>query len=175
MTARRSPNFYNITNGRGRVVRFCLFKNSYKLGEDIVGTFDFSNATVSCAQVSVALQSEEHISEEYRRGKTATPTLVSYNKHHEMCMGLKYSHLVLPIPLHVTPDFTTDLMTLKWRLHFEFVTTSKLIDMPNESTINWQGPLTLDVETMIWDLPVHIHPTTTPPNTAQESRYNIVI
>ncbi|XP_003397445.1 RAB6A-GEF complex partner protein 2 isoform X1 [Bombus terrestris] len=175
LTARRSPNFYNITNGRGRVVRFCLFKNSYKLGEDIVGTFDFSNATVSCAQVSVALQSEEHISEEYRRGKASTPTLVSYNKHHEMCMGLKYSHLVLPIPLHVTPDFTTDLMTLKWRLHFEFVTTSKLVEMPNKSTVNWQGPLILDVETMTWDLPVHIHPTTTPPNTAQQSRYNTVI
>ncbi|XP_003703058.1 RAB6A-GEF complex partner protein 2 isoform X1 [Megachile rotundata] len=175
LTARRSPNFYNITNGRGRVVRFCLFKNSYKLGEDIVGTFDFSNATVSCAQVSVALQSEEHISEDYRRGKNTAPTLVSYNKHHEMCMGLKYSHLVLPIPLHVTPDFTTDLMTLKWRLHFEFVTTSKLIEMPNKNTMNWQGPLTLDVETMIWDLPVHIHPTTTPPNTAQQTKYNIVI
>ncbi|KAK9297237.1 hypothetical protein QLX08_008972 [Tetragonisca angustula] len=144
LTARRSPNFYNITNGRGRIV-------------------------------SVALQSEEHISEEYRRGKTSTPTLVSYNKHHEMCMGLKYSHLVLPIPLHVTPDFTTDLMTLKWRLHFEFVTTSKLVEVPNKSTINWQGPLILDVETMIWDLPVHIHPTTTPPNTAQQTRYNIVI
>lgn len=156
-------------------MRFCLFKNSYKLGEDIVGTFDFSNATVSCAQVSVALQSEEHISEEYRRGKASIPTLVSYNKHHEMCMGLKYSHLVLPIPLHVTPDFTTDLMTLKWRLHFEFVTTSKLVEMPNKSTVNWQGPLILDVETMTWDLPVHIHPTTTPPNTAQQTRYNTVI
>ncbi|XP_053989101.1 RAB6A-GEF complex partner protein 2 isoform X2 [Hylaeus anthracinus] len=175
LTARRSPNFYNITNGRGRVVRFCLFKNSYKLGEDIVGTFDFSNATVSCAQVSVALQSGEHISEDYRRGKASAPTLVSYNKHHEMCMGLKYSHLVLPIPLHVTPDFTTDLMTLKWRLHFEFVTTSKLIEMPNENTTSWQGPLTLDVETMIWDLPVHIYPTTTPPNTAQQTKYSIVI
>jgi len=175
LTARRSPNFYNVTNGRGRVVRFCLFKNSYKLGEDIVGTFDFSNATVSCVQVSVSLQSEEHVSEEYKRGKTATPTLISYNKHHEMCLGLKYSHLVLPIPLHVTPDFTTDLVTLKWRLHFEFVTTPKLMDMPNENTISWHGPSTLDVETMIWDLPLHIHPTTTPPNMAQQTKYNTVI
>lgn len=174
LTARRSPNFYNVTNGRGRVVRFCLFKNSYKLGEDIVGTFDFSNATVSCAQVSVSLQSEEHVAEEYRRGK-AMPTLVSYNKHHEMCLGLKYSQLVLPIPLHVTPDFTTDLVTLKWRLHFEFVTTSKLVEMPSENTVSWHGPSNLDVETMIWDLPLHIHPTTTPPNTAQQTKYNIVI
>lgn len=175
MTARRSPNFYNITNGRGRVVRFCLFKNSYKLGEDIVGTFDFSNATVSCAQVSVSLQSEEIVMEKYRRGKNSLPTLVSYNKHHEVCIGLKYSQLVLPIPLHVTPDFSTDLMTLKWRLHFEFVTTTKLVEMPNENTINWQGPTTLDVETMIWDLPLHIHPTASPPNIAQQTKYNTVI
>lgn len=175
LTARRSPNFYNVTNGRGRVVRFCLFKNSYKIGEDIVGTFDFSNATVSCVQVSVSLQSEEHVSEDYKRGKIAAPTLISYNKHHEMCLGLKYSHLVLPIPLHVTPDFVTDLVTLKWRLHFEFVTTPKLVEMPNENTISWHGPSTLDVETMIWDLPLHIHPTTTPPNTAQQTKYNTVI
>ncbi|KAK0164565.1 hypothetical protein PV328_003180 [Microctonus aethiopoides] len=174
LTARRSPNFYNITNGRGRVVRFCLFKNSYKLGEDIVGTFDFSNATVSCVQVSVALQSEEHVSDMYKRGK-GNPSRISYNKHHEMCLGLKYSQLVLPIPLHVTPDFTTDLVALKWRLHFEFVTTIKLIDMPEDNTINWQAPSTLDVETMIWDLSLHIYPSTTPPNSPEQTKYSIVI
>lgn len=181
LTARRSPNFYNITNGRGRVVRFCLFKNSYKLGEDIVGTFDFSNATVSCAQVSVSLQSEEHVAEDYRRSSSSSsknspaPMLVSYNKHHEVCLGLQFSQLVLPIPLHVTPDFTTDLVTLKWRLHFEFVTTVKLIDMPTDNFTNWQGPSSLDVETMIWDLPLHIYPTTTPPNTAQQPKYSMFI
>ncbi|XP_066593889.1 RAB6A-GEF complex partner protein 2 isoform X2 [Prorops nasuta] len=175
LTARRTPNFYNITNNRGRVVRFCLFKNSYKLGEDIVGTFDFSNATVSCAQVSVALQSEEHVCEEYRRGKNSNVTLISYNKHHEMCLGLKYSQLILPIPLHVTPDFKTDLVALNWRLHFEFVTTPKLVEMPNENTATWHGPSSLDVETMIWDLPLHIYPTTTPPNTAQQTKYSIII
>ncbi|XP_015518745.1 RAB6A-GEF complex partner protein 2 [Neodiprion pinetum] len=174
ITARRSPNFYNVTNSRGRVVRFCLFKNSYKLGEDIVGTFDFSRATVSCAQVSVALQSEEHVAEGYRRARTS-PALVSYNKHHEVCLGLKYSQLVLPIPLHVTPDFTTDLVTLKWRLHFEFVTTAMPVDMPNEKANDWRGPSSLDIETMIWDLPLRLHPTTTPPNAAQQTKYHIVI
>lgn len=145
------------------------------MGEDIIGTFDFSNATVSCNRVLVALQSEEHIAEEYRQGKNPAPALVSYSKYHEMCLNLKYSRLVLPIPLHVTPDYSNHLVTLKWRLHFEFVTIPKLVDMPNENTINWQGPSTLDVETMIWDLPLHIHPTTTPPNTFQQNKYSIVI
>jgi hypothetical protein len=53
LTAKRSPNFYNITKSQGRVVRFCLFKHAYKLGEDIVGTFDFSEATVPCVQVKL--------------------------------------------------------------------------------------------------------------------------
>lgn len=51
LTARRSPNSYMITNTRGKVGRFCLFKSAYKLGEDIVGTFDFSVGTVTCMQV----------------------------------------------------------------------------------------------------------------------------
>lgn len=51
ITARRNPNFYMITNARGKVARFCLFKSAYRLGEDIVGTFDFSVGTIRCMQV----------------------------------------------------------------------------------------------------------------------------
>ena len=58
LTAKRSPNFYNITKSQGRVVRFCLFKQTYKLGEDIVGTFDFSEATVPCVQVKPLMEVE---------------------------------------------------------------------------------------------------------------------
>jgi hypothetical protein len=55
LTAKCSPNFYNITKSQGKVVRFCLFKQAYRLGEDIVGTFDFSEATVPCVQVKESL------------------------------------------------------------------------------------------------------------------------
>lgn len=51
ITARRNANFYNITNSKGNVARFCLFKLAYKLGEDIIGTFDFEMNTVPCVQV----------------------------------------------------------------------------------------------------------------------------
>ncbi|KAJ8670274.1 hypothetical protein QAD02_001533 [Eretmocerus hayati] len=174
ITARKNPNFYNITNGRGRVVRFCLFKHSYKLGEDIVGTFDFSNATVSCTQISVTLQSEEHIAEDYKRGKSAA-ALNSYNKHHEVVIGFLYTHLMLPIPFHITPDFSTELVSLKWRLHFEFVTTVKPVEFPNVETVSWQAPSTIEVETMVWDLPVHIYPTIVPPNIAPVVQNSIVV
>lgn len=51
LTARRSPNSYVITNQFGRVVRFCLLKSTFKLGEDIVGIFNFSDSTIPCVQV----------------------------------------------------------------------------------------------------------------------------
>ena len=45
-------DFYNVTNSRGRVCRFCLFKQAYRIGDDIVGTCDFSQATIPCVQVN---------------------------------------------------------------------------------------------------------------------------
>ena len=65
ITARRSPNAYNIphTNG-GKVGRFTLLKHAYKLGEDIVGLFDMTEATVACVQYLVPLQCEEEPSQD---------------------------------------------------------------------------------------------------------------
>lgn len=117
ITARRRPNFYLISNKRGKVGRFCLFKPAYKLGEDIVGTLDFSCRTVRCIQVSVTLQCEEIL---LRSQKTddkqhtqqqlqndGIGKIINFTKHHEMCMGLLRTQMILPVPLHVTPTFTT--------------------------------------------------------------------
>ncbi|XP_065335737.1 RAB6A-GEF complex partner protein 2 [Cloeon dipterum] len=162
ITARRSPNFYNITNSRGKVVRFCLFKQAYKLGEDIVGTFDFTDAVVPCVQLSVALQSDEEIEEGRRRHAGQGPSIAIFSKTHEVCLGMNYSHLCLPIPLHLAPTFSTDLVSLKWKLHFEFVISvepeTDLQVIPDEGGL-WQGPANLPIETMVWDLPVTIYPS----------------
>ena len=34
------------------MAKFLLFKQAFKLGEDIVGLFDFSDGTIPCVQVS---------------------------------------------------------------------------------------------------------------------------
>lgn len=129
ITARRRPNFYLISNKRGRVGRFCLFKQNFKLGEDIIGTLDFSSRTVRCVQVSVTLQCEEIIlkgqtsnnvkrkesTEKVSPGnsqETAPPLtgkIMNFTKHHEVCLGLIQTHMILPVPLHVTPTFSTSV------------------------------------------------------------------
>lgn len=125
ITARRRPNFYMISNKRGRVGRFCLFKQNFKLGEDIVGTLDFTCRTVRCFQVSVTLQCEEILIrpngtngapnqpaavekvENGADGSLATGKIMNFTKHHEVCLGLLQTQVILPVPFHVTPTFST--------------------------------------------------------------------
>lgn len=62
------------------------------------------------------------------------------------------------MPLHVTPSFDTDMVALKWRLHFEFVTAVTSLCWTGET--NWEPPTSMDIETMVWDLPIVTYPTT---------------
>uniref|UniRef100_A0A2M4ART5 Uncharacterized protein n=1 Tax=Anopheles triannulatus TaxID=58253 RepID=A0A2M4ART5_9DIPT len=192
VTARRRPNFFMINNKWGKVGRFCLFKSAYKLGEDIVATIDFSCGTVKCCQLSVTLQCEETelkpgADEESldggERGETPTGTAASsteadrqkcvsrvtnYSKHHEVCLGMLQTQVILPIPLHVTPTFRTDVVEVSWKLHFQFVTTTSpelsnemMATRPTEADeeLEWVAPTDIAIETMIWSLPITIYPT----------------
>lgn len=167
ITARRSPNYYNITNSRGKVGRFCLFKQAYRLGEDIVGTFDFSTSTVPCLQLTVTLQSEEKVSEEFKASFKQDSAVSSYSKHHEVVLHTEYCLLNLPIPLHATPAFTTDIISLAWKLHFEFVTSHAGAVEVSDTGETWHAPETVDIETMVWDLPIQIFPTIPTPERKQ--------
>lgn len=165
ITARRRPNFYLISNKRGVVGRFCLFKPAYKLGEDIVGTLDFSCGVVSCVQFSVTLRCEEILYKVPRNPEDETNSVaktkaIAFNKHHEMCLGLSQTQMILPVPLHITPTFATDRSEIRWQLHFQFVTTTadNLMQRTSE-TVNWSAPTDIDIETMIWNLPITLYPT----------------
>lgn len=46
-----STDLYNISNTRGKVGTFCIFKTVYKIGEDVIGTFSFSEGDIPCLQV----------------------------------------------------------------------------------------------------------------------------
>ncbi|XP_049531683.1 RAB6A-GEF complex partner protein 2 [Anopheles darlingi] len=194
VTARRRPNFFMINNKWGKVGRFCLFKSAYKLGEDIVATIDFSCGTVKCCQLSVTLQceetelkpgaDEESLTGGERGENTTTGTstvgstepdrqkcvsrVTNYSKHHEVCLGMLQTQVILPIPLHVTPTFRTDVVEVSWKLHFQFVTTTSpelsnemMATRPTEADeeLEWVAPTDIAIETMIWSLPITIYPT----------------
>uniref|UniRef100_A0A8C6UFS5 GP1 homolog, RAB6A GEF complex partner 1 n=1 Tax=Neogobius melanostomus TaxID=47308 RepID=A0A8C6UFS5_9GOBI len=153
-TSRRCPHMFNITNVRGKVAKFCIFKIVYRLGEDIIGTFNFSEGDIPCLQYSVSLQSEEEIQQQYQRRPGQATSVTGHGRHLESCLHTASSHFSLPIPLNVTPGFSTDTVTLRWRLHFEFVTAREPMEPPivqqNQSEVTvWSGAEHVDVDTFI--------------------------
>lgn len=133
---------FNITNMRGKVAKFCIFKTVYRLGEDIIGTFNFSEGDIPCLQVSlqsvsfsffyhifcliglwiiifhvavfmfqysISLQSEEEIQQQYQRRPGQPISVTGHGRHLESCLHTASSHFSLPIPLNVTPGFSTDI------------------------------------------------------------------
>ncbi|XP_037956414.1 RAB6A-GEF complex partner protein 2-like [Teleopsis dalmanni] len=199
ITSRRAPKFYRISNKHGFVGRFCLFKPCYKLGEDIVGSVDFTNSKVRCVQFSVKLQSQEislrnntstsgdctdtssvnsldlasiasgtavdnlhksatSASARHKEVEEPVGKITTYSTSHEVCYAMLQTQIILPIPLTVTPTFRTDLVELKWRLHFQFVTSTMLdFGQPNPKSGELKAPAEIPVETMIWNLPITLY------------------
>ncbi|XP_037757820.1 RAB6A-GEF complex partner protein 2 [Chelonia mydas] len=163
-TSRRSLHVYNISNTRGKVGKFGIFKTVYKIGEDILGTFNFSEGDIPCLQYSVSLQTEESIQEEFQRRRGQPVSYSTHARHQESCLHTARSSFSLPVPLSSTPGFTTNIVSLKWRLHFEFVTSRDsgeahtVPENPSE-TITWTGVEQIEVDTFSWDLPIKVLPT----------------
>lgn len=89
--------------------RFTLFKNNFKLGEDILGIIDFDPSDVPCVQFTVTLQSEETLNPLYRRKSTQLSNITSYTKQCELSPSTSQTYISLAIPLSCTPTFSMDL------------------------------------------------------------------
>ncbi|KAH1169199.1 hypothetical protein KIL84_013789 [Mauremys mutica] len=163
-TSRRSLHVYNISNTRGKVGKFGIFKTVYKIGEDILGTFNFSEGDIPCLQYSVSLQTEESIQEEFQRRHGQPVSYSTHARHQESCLHTARCSFSLPVPLSSTPGFTTNIVSLKWRLHFEFVTSREsgeahTVPENQSETITWTGVEQIEVDTFSWDLPIKVLPT----------------
>ncbi|KAM4689923.1 RAB6A-GEF complex partner protein 2, partial [Rhinophrynus dorsalis] len=164
VTSRRTLHQFNISNARGRVGTFCIFKTIYKIGEDVIGTFTFSDGEIPCLQYSVSLQTEESVQEEYRRSRSQPVSISTHAQHQESCLHTASTNFSLPLPLSSCPGFSTNIVSLKWRLHFEFVTSREPVEAPtvpeNQSEIiTWTGAGQIEVDTFSWDLPIKVLPT----------------
>ena len=53
-----SIDTYNIHSVNGAVGKFCLSKHYYRIGEDVLGTFDFQNSPIPCVKVCLKFEHE---------------------------------------------------------------------------------------------------------------------
>ncbi|XP_034297774.1 RAB6A-GEF complex partner protein 2 isoform X2 [Pantherophis guttatus] len=163
-TSRRSLHLFNISSAQGRVATFCIFKTVYKIGEDVVGTFSFSEGDTPCLQYLVSLQTEERVQEAFQRHRGQAASYSTHARHQESCLHTARTSFSLPIPLSSAPGFSTNVVSLQWRLHFEFVTLRDVAEAhvaPKDKSeaASWTGVEQMDVDTFSWDLPIKVLPT----------------
>lgn len=155
----------------------CLSSRSRKTSLSEVASFSLIIVVILCfdlIQFSVTLQSEESISSECKvnagtsSSRSSSSVLrTNHSSYHDFCLHTDSTQVILPIPLTITPAFQTNIVCLSWKLHFEFVTT-KADNLTPTIIPDSQGYMTksapnLDVQTMVWDLPLVIlpnHPVT---------------
>uniref|UniRef100_A0A0N5AMS4 RAB6A-GEF complex partner protein 2 n=1 Tax=Syphacia muris TaxID=451379 RepID=A0A0N5AMS4_9BILA len=143
---------YNMTNHRGKIANFILFKKAFKLGEDVIGRFVFTDCDVPCIQFTVSVQTIESLNDDPDSKKY----VANYMTEHVVCAFWKDALVKLHIPLSATPSFHTETVQLKWRLHFELVMSSNLMNTMEEGIT--EAPENLDIETMTWDLDIKVFP-----------------
>ncbi|MFH4979206.1 hypothetical protein AB6A40_005915 [Gnathostoma spinigerum] len=154
LTAPQKSIVYSMTNSKGRVAKFTLYKKAFKLGEDVIGRFDFRECPVSCLQFTVSVQSVElTVNDEPPRSFATT-----HMTEHAVCAFWTEAFVKVHIPLSATPTFYTDSVHVKWRLHFEFVTCENVLNTISTEDGLCQAPKDIDIETMAWDLDIKVLP-----------------
>mmetsp|Transcript_14488 Transcript_14488/g.23980 ORF Transcript_14488/g.23980 Transcript_14488/m.23980 type:complete len:551 (-) Transcript_14488:144-1796(-) len=120
----QGPTFYNIRKGDITLVRFALGRESFRIGELVTGTFDFSDGLVPCHQISVKLETEEIVTTSVlNHTKAKSPSIRKlYGEHHELTINTRHTHFMFFVPYDASADFTTDIVSLRWMLEVEFVT-----------------------------------------------------
>lgn len=64
-------------------------------------------------------------------------------------------------------------MSLVWKLHFEFVTSQTALSDVQVINDTWKAPASVNIETMVWDLPIQIYPTIPAPDPYPNTNYNL--
>ena len=177
----RKSSSYDITASKGSIAKLNLLRTEFKLGDNILANFDFSKGEMRCIQYSACLLCEETVTsaEMNEHGKPKElKSRIRHGKFHDFCYGAHEASMCLEIPLHITPTFKSNLCSIAWMIQFEFVVScDKSFDQfpmipagmgdsasnnPEQPapTMNceWNGPQQLQVQTLVWTLPITILP-----------------
>lgn len=146
-------------------------------GDDVSSINSFDIASIASGVVADNLhKSATSASSKVKEAPEPTGKLSTISTSHQVCYATLQTQVVVPIPLHVTPTFRTDLVDVRWRLHFEFVTTT-LIDfgIPNPESGELKAPSEMPVETMVWNLPVTVYAANPLQIYAPNQTFNLLI
>lgn len=156
---------FDISKGSEFLGRFSLIKTAYELGAEIKGSFDFTSATLPCFQYSVTLETLEEINPDILNPKRAKmPIKRIFGLHDESTINTLISHFIFYIPIDAPQSFSSNLVTVRWQLRFEFITPLTPHRVIQHSTSEERsGSSVIHVEPLVWECPLYVLVPSYPP------------
>ncbi|KAJ5200991.1 hypothetical protein N7449_005794 [Penicillium cf. viridicatum] len=127
VNSRRSPNRFEIAREGKRIAVVVLNRPVHRLGETIIATMDFGDATIPCYAVRASLETSEKVTPTLAIRSNASIHRTTRRIHASLFENTLHATRVAfspAIPITATPSILTSGVTLDWELRFEFVTSS---------------------------------------------------
>jgi hypothetical protein len=127
VNSRRSPNRFEIAREGQRIAVAVLNRPVHRLGETVIATLDFGNATIPCYAVRASLETSEKVTPTLAIRSNASIHRTTRRIHASLFENTLHATRVAfspAIPITATPSILTSGVTLDWELRFEFVTSS---------------------------------------------------
>uniref|UniRef100_A0A914GX30 RAB6A-GEF complex partner protein 2 n=1 Tax=Globodera rostochiensis TaxID=31243 RepID=A0A914GX30_GLORO len=155
----RKQRFYEIKSGGRLIAAVVIFRNVFKLGDDVVGRFEFPQEEVQCLQALVRAEVvETNLMDDNGNREEASSSAQSvhvFSTEHMVTAFVRETHFKLQLPMNAVPSFTTESVKVRWRLRFEFVITPQKVMEQKSDRLQTLAD-DLDIETMKWDLPISV-------------------
>lgn len=138
----------NINKAEKHLVTLCLLGGTaYHLGQQIKGTFDFTGSEVKCFQISIRLDREDTLDSAVvnpiRGNRPISKTIA---EHHELSLNTLSSLFSFHIPVGAPPQMSTELISVRWVLRFEFMTSSLSSAQQPVECLKWNLPIQILVD-----------------------------
>lgn len=121
----QSANRFEIARSGRRVAVIMLARPAYRLGETISTIIDFTNASIPCYSVHVALETSEKIDPAIALRSNASIYRVTRKVHASFAENALFAQRLCfspTVPPNSTPEFITSGVSLEWKLRIEFIT-----------------------------------------------------
>jgi hypothetical protein len=125
-SSNRSANRFDIARNGRRIAVVVLNRPSHRLGETVLATIDFTDATLPCFSLRATLETSEKVDPSLAlRSNTSIhrATRRIYASYFENTLFSTRVVFSPAIPISATPTLLTSGIKLDWDLRFEFVTT----------------------------------------------------
>lgn len=125
-SSNRSANRFDIARNGRRIAVVVLNRPSHRLGETVLATIDFTDATLPCFSLRATLETSEKVDPSLAlRSNTSIhrATRRIYASYFENTLFSTRVVFSPAIPISATPTLLTTGIKLDWDLRFEFVTT----------------------------------------------------